>query len=268
MSFAPILPFSGTVGWKFLQRTQDRQQEVFEKSPMLQRNADAFRAGIGSIGSAKDLVENRQLLEVALGAFGLSEDINNRALIEKVLTSDTSDPKSLASRFSDKRYLALAQAFGFGDTDGARTGEAGFADRIVEPYLGRSFEIAVGEQDQTMRLALGLERELASLAEQEKLSENGQWYAVMASPPLRSVFEKALALPTSVGALDIDQQLGIFKDRAQRYFGTSKVADFATPEKMDELRNRFLLRSDLETSTMSSSVPGSIALSLLTFGQA
>lgn len=268
MSFTPLVPFSGTVGWKFLQRTQERQQETFEKSPQITRNAEAFRERIASIGSAKELVADRQLLEVALGAFGLDDDINGKALIEKVLDSNPDDKKSLAVRFADKRYLALAQAFGFGNPAGARNAEAGFADRILESYKDRGFEVAVGEQDQNMRLAMGLERELETITSQTKLSQDAQWFSVMASPPLRAVFETAFGIPKSVGAIDLDQQLTIFKDRAERYFGTSKVSDFADPEKLASLRDRFLLYSDLESFSASTTSPGSIALTLLSAGRA
>lgn len=263
MSFTPLVPFSGTVGWKFMQRTQERQQESFDKSPQIARNAEAFRQRIASIGSAKELVADRQLLEVTLGAFGLDDDINSKALIEKVLDSDPDDKKSLASRFADKRYLALSEAFGFGGPGGARNAEAGFADRILESYRDRSFEVAVGEQDPSMRLAMGLERELETITSQTKMSENAQWFSMMASPPLRAVFETAFGIPKSVGTIDLDQQLTIFKDRAERHFGTSKLSDFADPEKLTGLRNRFLLYSDLESFSTSMTSPGSVALALL-----
>ena len=266
MSFTPLVPFSGTVGWKFLQRTQERQQESFDKSPQITRNVEAFRERIASIGSAKELVADRQLLQVALGAFGLDDDINSKALIEKILESDPDDKKSLASRFADKRYLALSEAFGFGTAAGARNAEAGFADRILASYRDRSFEVAVGEQDPNMRLAMGLERELETIISQTKLSENAQWFSVMASPPLRAVFETALGLPKSVGTIDINQQLTIFKDRAERHFGTAKLSDFADPERLSSLRDRFLLHSDLNAFSAATTSPGSIALTLLNAG--
>ena len=78
-----------------------------------------------------------------------------------MLEEGTLDPKALANRLTDKSFLKLTQAFGFGDPGGARTGEAGFAARIVAAYKTRAFEAAVGEADNNMRLAMNFRREIA-----------------------------------------------------------------------------------------------------------
>ena len=72
--------------------------------------------------SAADLVADRRLLKVALGAFGLEGEIDKKAFVRKILEEGTADPASLANRLTDKSYYKLAEAFGFGDLGGARTG--------------------------------------------------------------------------------------------------------------------------------------------------
>jgi hypothetical protein len=63
-------------------------------------------------------------------------------------------------------------------------------------------------------------------------------------------------------ALDLDQQLGAFKDAAQRYLGTSNATDFADGETREDLIRLFLVRS--EVSGTSAGLSGqSAALSLL-----
>ena len=83
--FQPIIPSGGVAGWRFLQRTYDTQLETFGQSAQIQRETDHFKDTIASITSAEDLVADRQLLTVALGAFGLSDDIENRFFIKKML---------------------------------------------------------------------------------------------------------------------------------------------------------------------------------------
>ncbi|WOI56197.1 DUF1217 domain-containing protein [Palleronia sp. LCG004] len=261
MTFQPVVPFSGPTGWSFLQRTRETQQEAFQQSAVIKRNTDAFRERIGKIGSAEELVKDRQLLEVALGAFGLDEDINNKFLIEKMLTSDTTSKTSMTSRFADKRYETFSKAFGFGDPFGPKIGEKGFADRIVDAYNERQFEIAVGQESTDMRLAMGMSRDLEEITS-KKGSADGAWFSVMANTPLRTVMETALGLPKSVGMLDLDQQLNQFRDRAQRVFGVSEVADFADPELQDKMRELYLIRAQMENGSGGNS-PASIALSLL-----
>ncbi|WP_099828065.1 DUF1217 domain-containing protein [Oceaniglobus indicus] len=261
MTYTPVAPLSGSAGWQFLQRTRATQQETFVASPRLSRNAEAFREKITGITTAEQLVNDRQLLEVALGAFGLDEDINNRFFIEKMLSDNPADPRSLPNRMSDKRYLALNKAFGFGDAIGPRTGFPDFAERIIASYEDRQFELAVGDVNPTMRLALGFERDLGNITGRT-LSDDAKWFTVMATGPVRAVFETALSIPQSVGALDLDRQLVEFRTRAQNLFGVSEVSDFAAPEFQDRLMQRFLNQEQLNTSTFDGT-PRSAALAIL-----
>jgi hypothetical protein len=238
MSFQPVVPLGGFAGWQFLQRTMESQREAFDAAPRRQRDAAYFEANIGRVRTAEALVGDRRLLSVALGAFGLGEDINNRAFIRKVLEEGTTSRDALAMKLTDRRYREFSAAFGFGDA-GARTGRAGFGQDIVEAYLTREFEIGVGETDETMRLALNLDRELPEIASRS-VSDDTKWLTVLGNPPLRRVFETAFGLPQSFGALDLDRQLEEFKDRAARSLGIDSFTDFAEADQRAELTRRFL----------------------------
>lgn len=263
MTFTPIVPFGGIAGKLFLDRTRENQQSAFVQSPRLERNTVYFSDTIAKVSTAQALVEDRRLLEVALGAFGLDSDINNRFFIEKILSSDLTDQTSLANRLSDKRYLALATAFGFNTVSGSRTETPDFAQQIVSDYQNRQFEIAIGEQSPNMRLILGLERDLAEITDRTTLSDDAMWFSIMASKPLRTVFETALGLPQSFGALDLDRQLVEFRSRAEKTFGLSEVSQFAEPDRLAELENIFLARSQLQDSGSNSTIRGSVALAIL-----
>jgi hypothetical protein len=265
MSFAPVLPLGGFAGWAFLKRTQAAQQAAFDARAPTRREEEYFRERIGSIATAEELVADRRLLRVALGAFGLDGDVNNRFFIRKVLEEGTLDPRSLSNRLSDKRYQKLSAAFGFGDMQPSRNQIGGFADRILDAWRTRGFEAAVGERSQPMRLALNAERELAELAAGQ-MSEDAKWFTVMGQAPLRQVFETAFGLPKAFGALDIDRQLQILRDKAQQVFGDSRVSQFADPDRMEALNRRFLLRSDIAEGAGLSFSSGSAALMLLQSG--
>ncbi len=244
MSFQPVIPIGGYAGWSFLTRTREAQQEAFDASAEIARNVAYFEANIGAVTSAEALVSDRRLLQVALGAFGLDDDINSRYFLQKVLEDGTLDPAALANRLSDKRYLEFSKAFGFGDFDTPRTVLSDFPAEIAGAYREQQFEIAVGNQDANMRLALGLDRALGEIASRDT-TDDGRWFLVMGQPPVRKVFEAALGLPGSVGALDLDQQLSAFRDKAAARFGDGEIAQFADPERREELVRLFLLRADL-----------------------
>jgi len=263
MSFQPILPLGGLAGWAFLKSTQNRQQTAFEAAPELTRDTDYFKARIGEVNTAEELVEDPRLLKVALGAFGLSDDINSQFFIRKVLEEGTLSNDSFANKMTDNRYKEMSAAFGFGDFDIPRTKISDFGNKIVDSYLERSFEVAIGKQDDSMRLAMNAERELAKLADKD-ISADAKWYLVMGSSPLREVFETALALPSGFGQLDLDQQLEVFRDKTTSLLGNGDIDQFSDAEATEALVERYLLMSQITNTSMISS--GQIALTLLQGG--
>lgn len=260
MAFQPVLPLSGYAGWRFLSRTAETQRALVARAPAMQRETAAFRERIGQVASAEALVADRTLLKVALGAFGLEGDLDSRAFVRKVLESPSSDPGALANRLADKRWLEFARAFGFAEPGGPFTRLPGFAERIVAAYETRQFEIAVGGRDASMRLALTADRELAALS-LRRGTPDALWFAVMGNPPLRQVFETALGLPAAFGALDIDRQLEVLREKTDRALGSGEVAQFADPGKREDLIRLFLLREEARASAVAT--PGGTALTLL-----
>jgi len=265
MSFQPVIPLGGYTGWRFLQRTIEQQSAQHAKAPMAQRDEAHFREKIGKIGSAADLVADRQLLRVALTAFGLADDLANRAFIQRILESDLTDPRSFANRLSDKRYAEMARAFGFAAADGPKTAAPGFADKTIRAFHARQFEIAVGEQDESMRMALSLKRDLGELAA-GTMSDEAKWFRVLGTPSMRKVFESAFQLPKGFGQIDLDRQVGILMDRTRRVFGEGGLAQFTDPEKMNALTRRFFVGEQLRE--IQANAGPSAVLTLLMDGQA
>lgn len=260
MMFQPIIPTGGLVGWSFLNRTLEKQTAAYEASADIQRDTEYFAEKIGDITTAEQLVSDRRLLGVALGAFGLQDDIDNRYFVRKILEDGTLKADALAVRLADDRYQSFSKAFGFGDYGIPRTRLSTFAEEISELYHARSFEVAVGEQDENLRLALNATRELADLVA-DPGSDDTKWFRVMGNAPLRQVFETALGLPNAFGQIDLDQQLTQFRDKALTQLGDAEISQFSDPDQIARLVQRFLVRAQLEEVQTSGS--GSVALTLL-----
>jgi hypothetical protein len=260
MTFQPVLPIGGLAGWSLLNRTMERQTELFNQSPQIVRDTAYFEKTIGDIKTADDLVSDRRLLRVALGAFGLQEDIDSRAFIRTIIEEGTTRDDALANRLTDPRYKQLAEAFGFADDQTLRTGDPGFGAKITDQFRRREFEVAVGDQDQAMRLALNAERELGAIATGEA-SEDARWFGILGNTPLRRVFETALGLPESFAQLDLDRQLSEIKARAERQLDIGSLSDLADPDVQEQLIRRFLVRDQIAGFNSQSSQ--SIALALL-----
>lgn len=260
MTFTPSIPMGGYSGWAYLKRTLASQTASFNASSDMKTDEEYFREKIGAVNTAEELVNDRRLLKVALGAFGLDSDINNKFFIKKVLQDGTLKTGTLANKLADKQYLKMSAAFGFGDFAVPRNKISTFADKIIDSYRARQFESAVGNQNTDLRFALNVERELPGIAAKSS-TENAKWFTVLGSAPLRKVFEKALGLPSSIGGLDLDKQLEAFKAKAKSQLGNDSIGQFADPAKVENLNRRFLLRSEAESYAQSSG--SNIALQLM-----
>jgi hypothetical protein len=259
----PIVPFGGWAGWRYLQRTLPEQEARAAAQPATAREIAAFRERIGRIGTAAELVADRTLLKVALGAFGLEERLEARAFLRQVLESPSGDPKALANRLADSRWAEFARAFGFGDPGGPRTREAGFADRIVALYARRQVEAGVGARDPALRFALNADREIAALAARSR-TDAAAWFAAMGQRPVRKVLETAFGLPESFARLDLDRQLATFRERARSAFGSSDFAQFRDPARREALIRLYLAR---EATTATSSASPAVQLLQTARGQ-
>ncbi|MDO9525516.1 MAG: DUF1217 domain-containing protein [Gemmobacter sp.] len=261
MTFTPLLPIGGYAGWAFLQRTKAVQETAFVKQASIVRDETYYREKIGTIDTAEQLVSDKRLLRITLQAFGLEADVNNTFFVRKVLEGSVLDTKALANRLADKRYGALSNAFGFGDFAVPRNKISTFADGILSSWKARTFEVAVGQQSEPIRLAMNAERELVALAT-STMSEDSKWFTLMGQTPLRTVFETAFGLPKAFGALDIDKQLEVLKDKARQFAGDDTVGQFNEPANLQKLIRIYLVRSELSGAS-TTSVSGSAALQLL-----
>lgn len=262
MFFQPVIGTGGYSGWLILQRTEARQREIFEQSPTLQRDTDYFRENISNASTAKDLVSDRRLLSVALGAFGLDEEINKQAFVRKILEDGTESSDAFANRLNEPRYLALAEAFGYGDAGGGEAVlQSEFQEDIIARYRVRAFDRAVGEVDNDARLALNFRREISEIVSADSTNET-IWFRIMGQQPIKEVLETALNLPGEISQLDIDRQRELFEDKAARIFGDSDPAILSDPEVLDEVLRRFFLVRQTQNGP-TSTTPGFSALTLL-----
>ena len=262
MTFSVTLPLSGYAGWNFLKRTQTKQQALLSQNVVQQGDEAYFRKKISTIKTAEDLVSDRRLLRVALGAFGLTSDLNNTYFVRKVLESNTLQPGSLAAKLSDKRYKEMADAFGFGSFDTPSTQISTFPDTILKKFQLQQFEEAVGAANGNMRIALYAERALPELAAKSQ-SDATKWYTIVGSEPLQKLFQTSFNLPQSFAALNVDQQVGILQKKAKAMFGDTAVAQFSDPTKLQDLIRSYIVRAEAASNGQALTTKGAGALQIL-----
>ena len=261
MSFTPVIPLSGIAGWRFLQRTEAVQKAAFDKSPEVQKDVAYFAEKIGKVTSAADLVADRRLLKVALGAYGLGDKIDAKAFIRKALEEGTEDKAAFANRLSDTTYAKMALAFGFGNATGARTADPGFAAKITEAYKTNAFQAAVGKASDTIRLAMNFRDQIGDLA----AGDGKSWFSVLASKPLREVFQGAYGLPAAFVNIDIDKQRDMLAAKTGQLFGKDALSAFQDPQAVEKVLRQFLATAQIREGVAPGS-RGAGALALLQGG--
>ena len=256
--FKPVIIGAGLPAWSLLQSTLSDQKRTFGQSREIKSDVEYLKARLPAVSGASDIIGDRRLMRVVLGAYDLSGDIDNRFFIRKIMEGGVTDRTSLANKLSDRRYRQLATDFDFSAT--TRTLSDQLIATTTRRFQDKSFEIAVGEQDQDMRLALGFQSGLEDIAIKAGTNTSA-WYQILATPSVRTVIDTALSLPKEFQNLDIDDQLDRIMERASRQFGTNEVLSLISERQSDEIVQRFLVKK--QAATLSAVSPLQTALVLL-----
>ncbi|MFM2045607.1 MAG: hypothetical protein RLY86_4183, partial [Pseudomonadota bacterium] len=229
--------------WRLLKRTADTQMRLLADQPPVQRDVAYFRARIGTVEGAEDLVADDRLLRFAATAFGMEDQAYAKALLRKVLDSDLNDPRSFANRLSDGRYKEMASAFNFRRFGGAKPDIPAFVQQVVDRYMTQRFEEQAGRSNEALRLGLYFERKAAGVQ---------NWYQVLADPALARVARTALNLPEATARTDIDRQVAALRDR----FDIAKLQDRGEVGKLVE---RFMVLTDVQGGGRTDRAAGPLA---------
>ena len=259
MSFKPFIVGTGVNAWSTLQSTIDRQKNAFEKREDIKNQINNFTSDMKKIQTTDALMNNYASLNVALGAFDLSDDLNNRYFIKRILDEGSINQSSLANRLQDNRYRQLAKNFSAEQFFFRNTSEDSFIRNISERYINISFEKAVGELNSDLRLALSFERNLSFVASAR--TNDAAWFQVMANPPIKEVFQKIFGLPLQFGLLDIDRQHDVMQEKSKIHLGTSDLSILTKKDNIENAVRLFLLKNQMNDVNIKS--PVQIALSLI-----
>jgi hypothetical protein len=259
MSYQPIIPMSGLGGWKFLQATYDRQLANHSASPQVRRERDYMMQKLSGPVSAEEFVKDKRLLKSALTAFGLAGEEWKGGLISRVL-KEAGDPSStFLNRMNNPRYTAFAQTFR--PVDGKIQVDQDTLARLSTGFEEKAFSFAVGETDDTMRLALNYKSEIAGLAVAGR-SDAAVAYRLLADPPVANVVRTALNIPESTTKLPVERQAELIKAGLKKLLGVSALAEISAPEHVDKLLKRFHIMSSINNPP-GPLAPGAAALQLL-----
>lgn len=259
--YQPVIPLSGNGGWKFLQSTYDRQMQSLSNSPQVKADRSYLIEKFSEPVTTDAFLNDKRLLRVALTSFDLGGEEWKRGFIDKVLKEVGNPESTFLARLNNPKYTAFANAFK--PVNGKITITPEALDKIAAEFNKSTFETAVGNVDDSMRLALNYQSDIKSLMGNGS-SETAILYRLLGDVPVRTVLETSLNLPTEIRKLPIERQAELLKTSLQK-LGLNDVKDLAEPEQVDKMIKRFHALQSVRDGAANYS-PAANALTLLNGG--
>ncbi|MBK8174748.1 MAG: DUF1217 domain-containing protein [Rhodospirillales bacterium] len=226
---------SATLDYTVAVNNRERLSNMVDKQPEVESKVNYYRENIANVTSTDDLLNDRRLLSIALGAYGLESKVDSKGLLRKLLSEDPTSSTSLAQRMADSRYQSFAKAFAsLREDGGASVKTAANVDAVVSAYQQTQYEKAVGRNDTAARQALYFSRVASTAADSV--------YKVLTDKTLGAVVRGALGLPEETAALDVKQQI---RQLQAKGFDNTKLSD---ADYVKSLINKFLASQDSEGS--------------------
>ena len=259
--YQPVIPLSGNGGWKFLQSTYDRQLQSLSNSPQVKADRSYLIEKFSEPVATDAFLSDKRLLRVALTSFDLGGEEWKRGFIDKVLKEVSTPESTFLARLNNPKYTAFANAFK--PVNGKITITLEALDKIAAEFNKSTFETAVGNVDDSMRLALNYQSDIKGLMGNGS-SETAILYRLLGDVPVRTVLETSLNLPTDIRKLPIEKQAELLKTSLQK-LGINDVKDLAEPERVDKMLKRFHALQSVRDGAANYS-PAANALTLLNGG--
>jgi len=223
---------NATIAYDAIARNYSRTLARTATEPTAVRQTEYFKANIGKVKSTRDLINNSRLYSYGMKAFGLSDMMYAKGLIQKILEGEATRSSSLANTLHDPRYLALAETFNFAADGANATSPASLQQATISNYIEQTLKANAGQKNQGAQMALNFQRMPLQIMSA---------YSILADKMLLQVVETALGLPASLSQSPIDQQ-------AKEISQESNVADFKDPSKLQKFIERFTANYDFKIS--------------------
>lgn len=240
---------TATILYNAITRDYSNSLSSTAKEPVVARNTKYFLANIGKITSASQLVNNSQLYQYVLTAFGLQDMAYAKALITKVLNGGAS-AAGFAASMHDPRYLALVDAFNFAANGKTTTQSATTQQTTVNNYYEQTLETNTAQQNQGAQMALYFKRMAPNITSA---------YSILADKTLLHVVETTFSLPTTLSLENIDTQ-------ANQISQLLNIGKLQNPTYLNQFIERFTATYDALNPTGTASLTPTNALLVTSAG--
>jgi hypothetical protein len=241
---------SGTIGGLspatlYLQISKNESADVtrFEGyDPATKAAIARFQQQAPNLTTPDALLKDYRSLQVVLGAFNMSADIGDTALLKQLMTQNPSASTSLASRSGNPSYMRFAQAMSTWTPPPLANAQS--VATIVTQFATNNFEASEGAQNTGLQQALYFRRMIGSVTSIAQL---------MSDATLTSVAVTGSGLPSQFGLLDYSQQVPILTKALD-------LSKFKDPSYVDRFVEKYFAETQASQSGSTTNATGILSL--------
>jgi hypothetical protein len=206
--------------------TQDLK--ITAAQPAVQHAITAFTNAVNSAKSVTQLLSNPAVMNVLLTANNMSDQIGYTALATQALTSDLSNPNSLANQLTDTRWKTLAATYNF-----AANGLQAIQNPAAIASIAAAYTKATWEKNEDS-VTPGLSNALAFKAQASTITSVDQ---ILGNPTFRTVVTTALGIPEQIAFQDLGTQENAITSRVD-------IKRFQDPKFVESFTQRYLIANN------------------------
>jgi hypothetical protein len=221
-----------------------RYQKLTADQPAVKTASAYYQANIGKVTSISQLVGNYRLLSYALNAYGLGDQVNNKALITKVLEQGTSSSHALANTLDNPNWKTFANAFNFSATAASSPTSSTSVATTTSDYVEQQLEANQGASDPGAQLALYFSRVAPTITDSLQ---------ILGDSNLTQVVQTIFNLPAGTSSTQIDKEAAAL----QKLMPVSELQD---PAKVKSLAERFTAAYDAKYGVGGTDSGGSLTV--------
>ncbi len=197
------------------------------KQPEVARDIATFTKAVGSAKSVTQLLANPTVMKVLLTANGLGSQVSYTALAQKALTSDLTNPKSVANQLktTNSAWVSAAQTYQFAAKGLSVVQSAKVISTITNAYAEVTWRNSLDQTTPGLSNALTFRSTAATVKSVDQ---------ILGDPVLRDVVTTALGLPRQIAEQPLTTQEGLISKGLD-------ITQLKDPKFVERFVQRYLL---------------------------
>jgi hypothetical protein len=218
---------------------QDQTADVAKEAqqPQVLQAINAFKTAVAHATTIQQALGNPAVQQVLLTANGLSNYIGETALVQKVLLSDPTDPKSLVNQLSDSTLLNTVQTYNFATNGLAELQNPKVISTLTSGYAEVEWRQSLDQATPGLSNALDFLGQASSIKSVSDILDNYTNFEVVTT---------ALGIPQQIVNQDQSAQETAIASRVD-------IAKFQDPNYVTSLTDQYLLTMQEQNSSSDSS---------------